>query len=323
MEGCPVPSETGSPNETAPSFKPPANDSSSSSSFWSRLWWPTESGFTSSGSSSGSSATVDACPVPSTPSSLEQAAQYAQTPQPDQTVRLATARQVSSIPRGESSSLPQHQPNTTTTTTTATTNTTNTTTNTTNNTTNTTNNNNWVYPSEQQLYNAMRRKGWNNIPEESIEYVLQIHNVTNERTWRQIQLWEGLSESSTAVPSPGAPTLRLARFHGRPRDLSPKAFVYHKLLGQPAPFDRHDWYVERTDTHGRYQRYVIDYYETEPVYAAAPPGTKLPPVTYVDVRPALDHPRAVVLTGQRFLADAFPGIASRIRRLFPTLSNEK
>lgn len=44
----------------------------------------------------------------------------------------------------------------------------------------------WMYPSEQQFFNAMRRKGYN--PKESdMRSVVAIHNAVNERTWAEVQ----------------------------------------------------------------------------------------------------------------------------------------
>ena len=127
------------------------------------------------------------------PASVEEAAKHAQTPHPDQRFQLNTERQVSSIPRGEIvEKQPHHQHDDQA--------------------------SNWVYPSEQQLYNAMRRKGWQNIPEETIPMVLQIHNGINEGTWGKIIDWEG------------SPNVRLVRFQGRPRDMTPKAFIMSKIF---------------------------------------------------------------------------------------------
>lgn len=213
------------------------------------------------------------CPMgsPTPPASLEEAARHAQTPQPGQKIRLDTARQVSSIPRGavdETDHTPHHQhekdaPK-------------------------------WVYPSEQQLYNAMRRKGWQNVPEDSIPTVLQIHNNINERTWKQIQDWERNDN------------IHLARFQGRPNDLTPKAWFSTRILQQDAPFDRHDWYVQNGPT---ITRYVIDYY-----YLQAPEATNLPPIPYVDARPALETPRSLYLHANRFVRYAFPGITKYVQR---------
>jgi cytochrome c heme-lyase len=54
--------------------------------------------------------------------------------------------------------------------------------------------------------------------------------------------------------------------------------------GADAPFDRHDWIVDRC---GRQVRYVIDYYEGQP----EPDGT---PTMNVHVRPALDSVESFV-----------------------------
>ena len=43
---------------------------------------------------------------------------------------------------------------------------------------------------------------------------------------------------------------KLLHFLGRPHDLSPKARL-KILLGHPAPFDRHDWVVDRGGTEVR------------------------------------------------------------------------
>lgn len=101
-----------------------------------------------------------------------------------------------------------------------------------------------------------------------------------------------------------APEVQLARFKGRPGELSPKArfwlfagwllparFKYVPLslsncshtdsviASNEPPFDRHDWIVRRRT--GEEVRYVIDYY-------SAPPEPDGSPVFSLDVRPALD-----------------------------------
>ena len=47
----------------------------------------------------------------------------------------------------------------------------------------------WEYPSPQQFYNALVRKGWE-TPEESIEMMVNIHNWMNEAAWQQVRTWE-------------------------------------------------------------------------------------------------------------------------------------
>ncbi|WRT69120.1 uncharacterized protein IL334_006104 [Kwoniella shivajii] len=144
----------------------------------------------------------------------------------------------------------------------------------------------WDYPSPQQFYNALVRKGWE-TPEDSVEVMVDIHNFLNERAWQEVMRWE--------KRLPGGENAQLARFTGRPGELSPKARM-HLLFGKffpssfntEPPFDRHDWIVTRpVETSTKIPkeetstRYVIDYY-------SAPPDEDGNPVFSLDVRPALD-----------------------------------
>lgn len=130
--------------------------------------------------------------------------------------------------------------------------------------------------------------------------ILAIHNTVNEQSWAMVREWE-----SKYTPNP-----KLKKFMGRPKDLSPKAFLL-SLLGYSKPFDRHDWVIDRN---GEEVRYVIDFYrgqtkrpvltlKPEAAAAAAAAGssgdgsaeTKTAPRSlepamsiYLDVRPALD-----------------------------------
>ncbi|KAI9278861.1 cytochrome c/c1 heme-lyase [Phascolomyces articulosus] len=164
--------------------------------------------------------------------------QISQAPQHDQQVDLPTERVISSIPREDKSSK-------------------------------------WEYPSPQQFYNALRRKGWE-TPEEEIETMVDIHNFLNEEAWLEVLKWEEMR----GCPCKEDPYL--VRLQGRPKEISPKAW-WHSLWGSPLPFDRHDWYVGRC---GEQRRYVIDYYE-------APEDVPGVPVFFLDVRPALDDPTSV------------------------------
>jgi len=74
-----------------------------------------------------------------------------QSPATDQSVRLPTSRTQSSIPRAQAEK--------------------------------------WEYPSPQQFYNALVRKGWA-TPEEHIETMVDIHNFLNERAWQEVLKWE-------------------------------------------------------------------------------------------------------------------------------------
>lgn len=136
---------------------------------------------------------------------------------------------------------------------------------------------NWVYPSEQQYYNAMKRKGYN-PSEKDIPVILHIHNVVNEQGWVKIKEWEALRGNTDP---------RLKKFLGRPKDLSPKAFILG-LLGYSKPFDRHDWVVERD---GEEVRYVIDFYSGK--RNPNPSPTASPISMYLDVRPAIPQTKIV------------------------------
>lgn len=157
----------------------------------------------------------------------------------------------------------------------------------------------WEYPSPQQFYNALVRKGWE-TPEESVEMMVDIHNWINEEAWAQVRQWE--------EKHPGGDRSMLASFQGRPQELSPKA-RYHLMMAKlfpnyyagVRPFDRHDWVVHRPVpaaaggasymSGGNAQpftarRYVIDYYHLEDDRDGNP-------VFSLDVRPAVDDLEAV------------------------------
>ena len=122
------------------------------------------------------------------------------------------------------------------------------------------------------------------------------------------------------------------------------------MLWYTEPFDRHDWYVDGGDkvvgadgsgsgsssgsggndgdTQEEPRRYVIDFYSGEsggedgaaaaadaatPAATTAAAGTSIPPrppSMYIDVRPALDGPDAVVDRMKMFVRDAFPGLSA-------------
>lgn len=110
--------------------------------------------------------------------------QVGQEVQSGQSVKLSTSRPVSSIPKTDMT--PGHQPDGV---------------------------DRWVYPSEQQYYNAMKRKGYNPPPKD-VPVILAIHNSVNEQGWSKILEWEAIR---------GCKEPKLKRFTGRPNDLSPKA----------------------------------------------------------------------------------------------------
>lgn len=110
----------------------------------------------------------------------------------------------------------------------------------------------WVYPSEQQYYNAMKVRRWRikqvfrvmecvvahtcccasvlvlsqqkkgYSPEErDMSVILAIHNLVNEQGWSKIKEWER---------EKGCENPKLLRFMGRPKDISPKARL-RSLIG--------------------------------------------------------------------------------------------
>lgn len=127
----------------------------------------------------------------------------------------------------------------------------------------------WEYPSSQQFYNALKRKGWE-TPENEIDTMVEIHNFLNEASWFEVLRWENKYHCDCK-------DVRLTSFRGRPKDLTPKAW-FLSWFGGIKPFDRHDWVVNRC---GNDVRYVIDYYSLPD----EEPGV---PAFNVDVRPALD-----------------------------------
>jgi len=248
------------------------------------------------------------------PASIEEAANHSQIPHPSQRIPLSTQRVISSIPRGANANdsdnnapssgtnnkskpaVPAHQP---------------------------AESPRWQYPSEQQFYNAMFKKGYR-PPVESIPSVLQIHNAVNEQSWSQVCRWERELHDNEEP--------RLVKFVGRPKDLSPRAWWNSRVFMTQEPFDRHDWYVEDVDG-GEPKRYVIDFYEGKErtgdlAQTLAPAagngnggegkGTDVgtnapmmkPPSMYIDVRPALDNPSAAADRMIMFVREALPGIAA-------------
>lgn len=134
----------------------------------------------------------------------------------------------------------------------------------------------WVYPSQQMFYNALSRKGKaTDVEEADMDAVVAVHNSMNEATWAEVLAWErAYHAGECAHPS-------LAQFRGRPHDRSPASRFRGALRGYPAPFDRHDWVVDRCGTP---VRYVIDYYHWD--------DGRAEPIE-IHVRPAADSAAAV------------------------------
>jgi len=155
----------------------------------------------------------------------------------------------------------------------------------------------WTYPSPQMFWNALVRKGkTEGASEEDMDTVIAIHNNMNENTWRQVMEWEKIRvnavDSHSQTESGKEP--KLLKFCGRPDELSPKARL-KMLFGHPAPFDRHDWTVDRG---GEEVRYIIDYYHDESAVQQDRKPKHLADAAsmqsiQVDVRPAIDSVSAL------------------------------
>ncbi|MCJ1472593.1 holocytochrome c synthase [Lambiella insularis] len=256
---------------------------------------------------SSSSSVQGSCPVkapneaissePARPSALSRLnplnympSNLSQTRASNQTVYLPVERETSSIPRGDADT-------------------------------------NWEYPSPQQMYNAMLRKGYDDTPQDAVESMVAVHNFLNEGAWAEIVEWErrfsrglgygwqtckygeqgSVTGAGMAASEEEGSRPKLLRFQGRPNEMTPKARllqvmgqVYPSKFGGEPPFDRHDWFVQRQAAAGqtREVRYVIDYY-------SGPPEPTGEPVFYLDVRPAVDRPSAAVERMMRWGGDVW------------------
>jgi cytochrome c heme-lyase len=102
---------------------------------------------------------------------------------------------------------------------------------------------NWEYPSPQQMYNALLRKGYHDTDPEHVTSMVSVHNFLNEGAWNEIRVWEGLFHEGLAegwkkcakgdagidksVADSADP--KLMRFQGRPKDMTPKAAMVQAL----------------------------------------------------------------------------------------------
>lgn len=48
---------------------------------------------------------------------------------------------------------------------------------------------NWIYPSQQMFFDAMKRKNYDPRAED-MQSIVPIHNAVNERAWQEIKVWE-------------------------------------------------------------------------------------------------------------------------------------
>jgi len=193
---------------------------------------------------------------------------------------------------------------------------------------------NWEYPSPQQMYNALLRKGYTDTDASAVESMVSVHNFLNEGAWAEIVEWERRfgqgwgraweickkgEQASMASASLGAnedevPQPKLVRFMGRPKEMTPKAamyqvmgWIYPTAFATEPPFDRHDWFVQREYKGQKKEvRYVIDYY-------SGPDDSDGKPVFYLDVRPAVT-PTAAVERLMRWSGDVwYRGSGAKLR----------
>lgn len=160
---------------------------------------------------------------------------------------------------------------------------------------------NWIYPSQQMFYAAMKRKG--HTPSAAdMATIVPIHNAVNERAWSEIKSWEAAADPE-AEKTCGGP--RLVSFAGDSARLTPRA-RWMAWVGYTRPFDRHDWVVERCD--GRRVEYVIDFYSGKGAASddagsgGGGPGGGLKGKGlsfYLDVRPKLNSWEGVRMRGLR------------------------
>eukprot|EP00468_Gymnochlora_sp_CCMP2014_P011745 CAMPEP_0167758436 /NCGR_PEP_ID=MMETSP0110_2-20121227/10466_1 /TAXON_ID=629695 /ORGANISM="Gymnochlora sp., Strain CCMP2014" /LENGTH=184 /DNA_ID=CAMNT_0007644709 /DNA_START=45 /DNA_END=599 /DNA_ORIENTATION=+ len=110
----------------------------------------------------------------------------------------------------------------------------------------------WLNPSPNQLYRALKRKKKPIATEDSID-VADVHTAVTDGTWKCIMEYEKLHEAKCPNPT-------LARFSGKDGIYSFKAKMLNFFGLAPLPFDRHDWVVDRC---GKEVTYIIDYYSYE------------------------------------------------------------
>ncbi|KAH8602138.1 cytochrome c1 heme lyase-like protein [Bisporella sp. PMI_857] len=131
---------------------------------------------------------------------------------------------------------------------------------------------NWIYPSEKMFFEAMKRKGHSGEPAD-MKTIVPIHNAVNERAWKEIKEWERPWGSKEKCGGP-----KLYSFLGLSKNMTPKARI-NTIMGYTAPFDRHDWVIDRCGTK---IEYVIDFYKGSDKNANGRLNF------YLDVRPKLN-----------------------------------
>lgn len=109
---------------------------------------------------------------------------------------------------------------------------------------------NWEYPSPQQMYNALLRKGYTDTDATAVESMVSVHNFLNEGAWAEVVEWErrfskgfgrgweickkGESGAAAAASDDNVEQPKLIRFMGRPQEMTPKAAMI-QIMGKIYP----------------------------------------------------------------------------------------
>ena len=136
------------------------------------------------------------------------------------------------------------------------------------------------------FFDAMRRKSFDPSTAD-MKTIVPIHNAVNERAWKEIKAWEAPYLAGTKCDGP-----RLESFSGLASAMTPRA-RWNTWMGYAAPFDRHDWVVDRCGTR---VEYVIDF------YAGKDEGREGKALNfYLDVRPKLNSWEGVKMRALKFV----------------------
>lgn len=108
----------------------------------------------------------------------------------------------------------------------------------------------WEYPSPQQMYNALLRKGYHDTDITAVEDMVAVHNFLNEGAWAEVVGWEqrfggglakgfgvckrGEENAEREIAAAGTTEPTLIRFQGRPKEMTPKAAMM-QMLGRVYP----------------------------------------------------------------------------------------
>ncbi|KAL2417565.1 Holocytochrome-c synthase [Exophiala dermatitidis] len=199
----------------------------------------------------------------------------------------------------------------------------------------------WEYPSPQQMYNAMLRKGYTDTPADAVESMVAVHNFLNEGAWKEIEDWErifskgllhgwkicsrgeqaiamerakreflaehrealGLSPADVGEDEDEKP--KLVRFMGRPGEPTPKARILSALgYVMPEKFGGEPPF----DRHDWYVARKMPDGSVKQVryvidYYSGGVQQTGEPVFYLDIRPALDTPTAAIERAMRWGGD--------------------